>query len=156
MYTPYEGPDGMLLERKGKLTMWKSKSSRLSQRAIPENIHPTPPMDDTELGIQKCQEGQLQFLQDSRAYWFKILRNSRISEKFELFSWNSSLKFTKFWGYLWISSNTHWAFLTGFPMSSMGCVWIFYGIAQYSLVESLIHCLWWMWDQGSLPDHLIC
>ena len=29
MYTPYEGLDGMLLERNGKLTMWKSKSSRL-------------------------------------------------------------------------------------------------------------------------------
>ena len=55
--------------------------------AIPENIH-TPPMDDTELGTQKFedfQEGQLWFLQDSRAYWFKILRNSRIS-----LSWNSS------------------------------------------------------------------
>ena len=45
-------------------------------------------MDDTELGTQKFQdfqEGQLQFLQDSRAYWFKILRNSRISQKFEWF-----------------------------------------------------------------------
>ena len=30
------------------------------------------------------------------------------------------LKFAKFWGYLWISSHTHWAFLTRFPMSSMG------------------------------------
>ena len=29
MYTPQEGLDGMLLERYGKLTMWKSKSSRL-------------------------------------------------------------------------------------------------------------------------------
>ena len=29
IYTPSEGPDGMLLERNGKLTMWKSKSSRL-------------------------------------------------------------------------------------------------------------------------------
>ena len=26
----YEGLDGILLERNGKLTMWKSKSSRLS------------------------------------------------------------------------------------------------------------------------------
>ena len=26
IYTPLEGPDGMLLERNGKLTMWKSKS----------------------------------------------------------------------------------------------------------------------------------
>ena len=30
MYTPQEEPDDMLLERNGKLTMWKSKSSRLS------------------------------------------------------------------------------------------------------------------------------
>ena len=30
VYTIYEGPDGMLLERNGKLTMWKSKSSGLS------------------------------------------------------------------------------------------------------------------------------
>ena len=29
IYTPSEGPDGMLLERNGKLTMWKSKSSHL-------------------------------------------------------------------------------------------------------------------------------
>ena len=41
------------------------------------------------------------------------------------------LKFIKFWGNLWISSHTHWAFLTGFPMSSIGGVWIFSGIAQY-------------------------
>ena len=40
------------------------------------------------------------------------------------------LKFTKFWGNLWISSHTHWAFLTGFPMSSIGGVWIFSGIAH--------------------------
>ena len=29
IYTPSEGPDGMLLERNGKLTIWKSKSSRV-------------------------------------------------------------------------------------------------------------------------------
>ena len=34
MYTPKEGPDGMLLERNGKLTMWKSKSSRLSYSLV--------------------------------------------------------------------------------------------------------------------------
>ena len=40
-----------------------------SHWAIPESIH-TPPMDGTELGTKKFQdfqEGQLQFLQDSRA-----------------------------------------------------------------------------------------
>ena len=37
MYTPYEGPDGTLLERNGKLTMWKSKSSRLSYSLV-ENL----------------------------------------------------------------------------------------------------------------------
>ena len=37
------------------------------------------------------------------------------------------LKFTKFYENLWISSHTHWSFLTGFPMSSMGgCVDIFW------------------------------
>ena len=41
------------------------------------------------------------------------------------------LKFAKVWRNLWISSHTHWAFLTGFPMSSMKGVWIFSGIAQY-------------------------
>ena len=46
------------------------------------------------------------------------------------------LKFTKFWENLWISSHTHWAFLTGFPMSSMRGVWIFSGIAY-----------WWLWCQ---------
>ena len=34
MYTLYEGLDGMLLERNGKLTMWKSKSSRLSYSLV--------------------------------------------------------------------------------------------------------------------------
>ena len=46
------------------------------------------------------------------------------------------LKFTKFWGNLWISSHTQRAFLTGFPMPSMGGVWIFYGIAQQSALSS--------------------
>ena len=50
MYTPYEGPDGMLLERNGKLTMWKSKSLRLSQWAIPENIHTHPPYGRHRIG----------------------------------------------------------------------------------------------------------
>ena len=39
-------------------------------------------------------------------------------------------KFTKFWGNLWISSQAYQAFSTGFPVSSMGCVWIFSGIAH--------------------------
>ena len=40
MYTPYEGPDGMLLERNGKLTILKSKSSCLSYRMV--QILPVP------------------------------------------------------------------------------------------------------------------
>ena len=39
MYTPSEGPDGVLLERYGKLTMWKSKSSRLSYSLV-ESLPP--------------------------------------------------------------------------------------------------------------------
>ena len=39
MYTPYEGLDGILLERNGKLTMWKSKSSRLSYSLV-ESLPP--------------------------------------------------------------------------------------------------------------------
>ena len=39
MYTPYEGLDGMLLERNGKLTIWKSKSSRLSYSLV-ESLPP--------------------------------------------------------------------------------------------------------------------
>ena len=39
MYTAYEGLDGMLLERNGKLTMWKSKSSRLSYSLV-ESLPP--------------------------------------------------------------------------------------------------------------------
>ena len=42
MCTPYEGPDGMLLERNGQLTMWKSKSSRLSHNLV-ESL---PPLSD--------------------------------------------------------------------------------------------------------------
>ena len=42
------------------------------------------------------------------------------------------LKFIKFWGNLWISSHTHWAFFTEFPMSSIRGegVRIFSGIAH--------------------------
>ena len=43
-------------------------------------------------------------------------------------------KFTKFCGNPWISSQAHWAFTTGFPMSSMGCVWICSATAQYRAV----------------------
>ena len=39
MYTPYEGLDGMLLERNGKLTMWTSKSSGLSYSLV-ESLPP--------------------------------------------------------------------------------------------------------------------
>ena len=56
-------------------------------------------MDDIELGTQKIQdfpEGQLQFLQNSRAYSFKILRISRISQKFEWISWNSDQNLQNF------------------------------------------------------------
>ena len=39
-------------------------------------------------------------------------------------------KLTKFWGYSWNSSQADRAFITGFPISSMGGMWIFSGIAQ--------------------------
>ena len=39
-------------------------------------------------------------------------------------------KFTKLRGNSWISSHAHQAFTTRFPMSFMGGVWIFSGIAQ--------------------------
>ena len=44
MYTPYEGPAGMLLERNEKLTMWKSKSSRLSYSLV-ESLPPLSMMN---------------------------------------------------------------------------------------------------------------
>ena len=67
--------------------------------------YPHPPMDDTELGTQKFQdfqEEQQQFLQDSKACSFTILRNSRILQDFEWFSWNSgqnSQNFVKIHGF---------------------------------------------------------
>ena len=39
-------------------------------------------------------------------------------------------KFRKFGGNSWISSQVYQAFSTGFPMSSMGGVWIFSGMAH--------------------------
>ena len=47
MYTPSEGPDGMLLERNGKFTMWKSKSSRLSYSLV-ESLPPLSMMNVKE------------------------------------------------------------------------------------------------------------
>ena len=44
MYTPLEGPGGMLLERNGKLTMWKSKSLRLSNSLV-ESLPPLSVMN---------------------------------------------------------------------------------------------------------------
>ena len=49
-------------------------------------------MDDADLGTHKFQdfqEGQQQFMQDSKPCWFKILKNSRILQHFEWISWNS-------------------------------------------------------------------
>ena len=37
MYTPYELPDGMLLERTGKLRMWKSKEDSIINDLIDNN-----------------------------------------------------------------------------------------------------------------------
>ena len=42
-------------------------------------------MDDTKLGTQKFQdfqEGQWEFMQDFKSYWFTILENSRILQNF--------------------------------------------------------------------------
>ena len=44
IYTPQEGPDGMLLEKNGKLTMWMSKSSRLSYNLV-ESLPPLSMMN---------------------------------------------------------------------------------------------------------------
>ena len=57
------------------------------------------------------------------------------------------LKFKKCWRYLWISSHTHWAFLTGFPMSSnspMPC-------EKYCIVRKPLQQLHWkLFDQRVL------
>ena len=45
MYTPYEEPDVMLLERNGKLTMEKSKLSRLSYSLV-ESLPPLSMMNE--------------------------------------------------------------------------------------------------------------
>ena len=106
-------------------------------------------MDDTELGTQKFQdfqEGHQQFIQDSTPCLFRILGNSRILQDFEWFSWNS-VKIHKILGNSWNSSQAHRAFITRFPVSSIGgggggggggCgVWIFSGIAL-AMFESSI------------------
>ena len=58
----------------------------------------------------------------SRKYPHTPMDNTELStQKFQdLFRGNS-----------WNSSQAHRAFITGFPMSSMGGVWIFTGIAHY-------------------------
>ena len=48
MCTPKESPDGMLLERNGKLTMWKSKLSRLSYSLF-ESLPPLSIIDVTKI-----------------------------------------------------------------------------------------------------------
>ena len=57
-------------------------------------------------------------------------------------------KFTKFLGNPWISSQVYLAFSTGFPMLSIGGVWIFSGIAYYS--EDF--CVQWLLFVFSLHD----
>ena len=56
MYTPYKGPDGMLLGRNGKLTMWKSKSSCLSY-SIVENLPAVSMMNVSQGDLQLCSKG---------------------------------------------------------------------------------------------------
>ena len=45
MFTPYEEPDRMLLERNEKFTMFKSKSSRLSYSLV-ESLPPLSIMNE--------------------------------------------------------------------------------------------------------------
>ena len=46
MYTPYEGLDGMLLERNGKLTIWKSRLSYSLVESLPPHKYLMPVMID--------------------------------------------------------------------------------------------------------------
>ena len=48
-------------------------------------------------------------------------------------------KFTNFWEKSWIFSHAHQAFSTGFPVSSIGRVWIYSEIAQCTK-QFLIAC----------------
>ena len=45
-------------------------------------------------------------------------------------------KFTKFWRTSWTSRQARQAFTTGFPMLSMGSIWIFSGIALKNQEDS--------------------
>ena len=108
--------------------------------AIPENIHTPPPPWTTLNWVPKnfriskndnCSLCRIPEPADSKSWGIPEFHNfTKIWMVFLEFR----LKFAKFWGNLWISSHTHWAFLTGFPMSSIGGVWIFSGIA---------HCCLW-------------
>ena len=107
--------------------------------------YPHPPMDDTELGAQKFQdfqEGQLLFLQDSRAYWFKILRNSKISQKFEWFSWNFGQNlqhFVEICGFPVILTEH---FLQDFQCRPWGCVDIFWNSPVLFSIDQAIDEIW--------------
>ena len=65
MYTPYEGLDGMLLERNGQLTIWKSKSSCLSYslvESLPPRKYLMPVMIDFflhKMALELCKTKQL-------------------------------------------------------------------------------------------------
>ena len=72
-------------------------------------------------------------MQDSKNCWFKILGNSRIFGRFWMILLEFRSKFTKCKGNSWNSSQAHRAFITGFPMSSIGGVRILNGIAHYML-----------------------
>ena len=66
IYTPYKGLDGMSLERNGKLTVWKSKSSRLSYslvESLPPHKYLMPVMIDFfphKMVLELCKTKQLQ------------------------------------------------------------------------------------------------
>ena len=55
MYTPLEGPDGMLLEINGKLTMWISKSSRLAYSLVKS----LPPLSMMNMRSRRLRSGLL-------------------------------------------------------------------------------------------------
>ena len=104
--------------------------------ATPENIHPSPQWKTLNL-VPKVSG----FPRRTVAVYagFKTLLIQYLGEflKFARF-WMVFLvfwsKFTKFPQNSWNSRQVQGAFITGFPMSFMGVVWIFSGIAHCTLI----------------------
>ena len=97
MHPPYKGLDGMLLERNGKLTVWKSKSSCLSYslvESLPPHKYLMPVMIDffpNKMALELCKTKRLHGYKTTIIYETALLSGVIIERKSIIFALSATL-----------------------------------------------------------------